>query len=213
MSVPGFEGKMIRAGGNVKQPSALHMRVREGLGNDKAVPGIERPAAVHGNVKTKNRCLGISSQQYRALFGDVHGTFGAVNGEGHRVTFFEIAVHGQERAGAAASAGTARSGVPEFLDDARDVFSIEAARSHDRDVAVTIMVRGHEHAAVPEAKNYRAAAVLHRALVFRAHRPAQSGSDEAYGQIPKPSEKPDDQPLPQREPFMRNRGLDAFDEF
>src|SRR5690348_1386688 len=62
MSVPGFERKMIGAGRNVEQPSALNVRMRKWLGDDEAVPGIERPAAIHRDVKAENWNMRIAGQ-------------------------------------------------------------------------------------------------------------------------------------------------------
>src|SRR3954466_8871183 len=111
----------------MNKPAHTDMRSRKWLRDNELVPGFEHPAVFYGDVEGHDRHLRVSCEQHRAWLRDIQRSLWSIYRERHRVTFFHFGVHAKQRANRAARTRTANRFVSKLLDDARNVFAVEAA--------------------------------------------------------------------------------------
>src|SRR5687768_18184563 len=113
------------------------MCARERFRNLKLVPTRRRPVAVQRHRDRKYRLTGFFREQHRAHFCDVTRTFRTVYRERRSTTRAHQSHHLDDRADTTARARPADRAVTKTLNEARDVFTVEAARRHHDDATFT----------------------------------------------------------------------------
>src|SRR5260370_19805512 len=130
-----------------------HFDPGKGFGKHECVPCLQHPGALHRQIKSSQGQLRVTRQKSWTRFGDIARAAWAINRKSHAAPGLEFRVHGQQTGCASASAGAAHRVKAQLLDDARNVFAIEAAAGHHSDIAIAITVASGKNAAVPEDIN------------------------------------------------------------
>lgn len=126
---------------------------REGLWNEKTVPGAKLPRAVGVGVEGANGGVDELGQLGDAGLGDHCRAARAVGGDAAVVAAQVGALEVAQADGAVAGAGAADGDEAETLDSAGDEFSVEALADEDGDAVVAEAPGASEQAAVPEGVN------------------------------------------------------------
>ena len=99
----------------------------EGFGNFDTIPAGEAPAAFEGDGERENGGPGFGGEEERAGFGDIEGAARAIDGEAGGAAGFDGTNHLDEGGLGSASGAAAGGTIAEALDEAGNIFRVEAA--------------------------------------------------------------------------------------
>ena len=170
---------VVRIRRNRNQFAEAHQDAGKRLRDDQAVPGVEHPRLLNGDVKHGQRNAGRSRQGNRAGLHFVARAARAVEGEGDCPALLQGAAQAEQGAHGVAAAGAFDGDESEFADDASHVFAVVAVAAHHADSDVAEKIRGGDYAGVPERNDQRPLAYGFLCAFFARDADAQRGADEA----------------------------------
>ena len=130
-----------------------HQSAREWFGYHGAVPGLEYPGLLHGNMENDHWRAGAAREGHRPGFGHVPRPFRAIDSEGHGCALLQCAAHSEKSANCAAGARSPHFYKTEFLHDAAGILAVKTVAAHHSHLHVAKQVHGGDHAVVPESEN------------------------------------------------------------
>src|SRR5215472_6479135 len=149
---------------------------RKRLGDDHAVPGVQDPGAVNGDVEAANGLAALFGEHDWSRLGYVARAAWAIDGEHSSITFFQFAAHAHERADCPTGTRPTHRAITKPLHDAGDVLTIEAAADHQRHLAPAKTIAGRDNASVPKAPDSASGPAVGEASFFADYVEAQRGA-------------------------------------
>src|SRR5947209_3403718 len=109
------------------------------------------------------------------------------------MALLQLLAHAEQRSHSPTGTGAADCAEAEFLDNARDVFTVKAAAGHDGYFLISKLVRCRNHATMPETPDTRrpGAMCVTKTAGLRKKLIAQRGADQADQEISRPGNEPE----------------------
>jgi len=169
------------------------------LRNDEAVPGVEDPGALNGNVECAHGNAGKNATGDWAGLNFVARAAGTVEAEGDCPALPQGAAQAEQGAHGVAAAGAFDGDESEFVDDASHVFAVVAVTAHHADSAIAKKVSRGDDAGVPEIEDERALGDGVLRAIFAGDADAQGGTDEADEPVSEENDDAQDDALAEAE--------------